>query len=55
MSLLEHRLRKLEVLLGPPEPTWLEILRAAYALREQRQAEAASKSTPTDEGEPHHA
>jgi len=54
--LLEHRLRKLEVLLGPPEPTWLEILRAAYALREQRQAEAASKPPhSTDEGEPHHA
>jgi hypothetical protein len=46
MSSLEVRLKKLETLLAPPEPTLLEVLQAAYALREQRKAEAAQKDTP---------
>ncbi len=54
MSSLDVRLKKLEVLLGPPEPTLREVIDAATALNAQRKAEAALKSTPTDEGEPHH-
>jgi len=47
---LETRLKKLEVLLAPPEPTYLEILRAAQALNAQRKAEAARGANTTTEG-----
>lgn len=50
MSLLETRLKKLEVLLSPPEPTYLEILRAAQALNAQRKAEAARGANTTTKG-----
>jgi hypothetical protein len=52
--LLETRLKKLEVLLAPPEPTYLEILRAAQALNAQRKAEGARGAThPTNGGITH--
>lgn len=42
---LEHRLTKLEALLAPPEPTYLEVLRAAQALNAARKAAAAQANT----------
>lgn len=45
MSSLENRLKKLEVLQAPPEPTLREVIAAAHALREQRAAEAATHPT----------